>query len=64
MEIANRRILVTGGAAGLGRIFVEEFIRLGAKIAIFDCNKDSLKKLLNKKTFVKVSIVMFQATKK
>lgn len=53
MEIANRRILVTGGAAGLGRIFVEEFIRLGAKIAIFDCNKNSLKKLLNKKTFVK-----------
>ena len=52
MEIANSRILVTGGAAGLGQIFVEEFLRLGAEIAIFDYNKDNLKKLLIKKTFI------------
>jgi 3-oxoacyl-[acyl-carrier protein] reductase len=53
MEIANSRILVTGGAAGLGLIFVEGFLQLGAKVAIFDYNKDNLKKLLNKKLLIK-----------
>ena len=53
MEIANSRILVTGGAAGLGLKFAEGFLQLGAKVAIFDYKKDNLKKLSNKKALIK-----------
>ena len=53
MEIANSRILVSGGAAGLGLTFAEQFLHLGAKVAIFDYNKVNLQKLLDKKTLIK-----------
>ena len=32
------RVLVTGGASGLGLAIVEKFVSLGAKVAVFDMN--------------------------
>lgn len=36
MNLANRRILITGGARGLGRAFAEAAVRAGAEVLIAD----------------------------
>ena len=36
MNLANRQILITGGARGLGRAFAEAVIRAGAEVLIAD----------------------------
>lgn len=36
MKIAGTRILVTGGASGIGRFFVERLIERGAIVGVFD----------------------------
>ena len=36
MQLKNKRILVTGGARGLGRAFAEAAIAAGASVAIAD----------------------------
>lgn len=38
-------VLVTGGASGIGAAIVENFIRQGAKVAVFDRNLDQMAKL-------------------
>src|SRR4051812_10268509 len=40
MTLAGKRILVTGGARGLGRAFAEAALQAGAKIAIADVLAD------------------------
>jgi len=40
MELENKVCVVTGGSSGLGMAAVQEFIRAGAKVAIFDLNKE------------------------
>ena len=39
-DLQGRTAIVTGGASGLGRATVEEFIRRGAAVAIFDLNAE------------------------
>ena len=40
MNLKNRVAIVTGGASGLGRATAEAFVSTGAKVAIFDLDKD------------------------
>ena len=43
MKIENARALVTGGAQGMGRCFVEQFRDAGAKVAFCDVNAEGVK---------------------
>ena len=38
-RLDGKRILITGGASGMGRVTVENFPSLGAKVAFFDVNE-------------------------
>lgn len=40
MNLKSRVAIVTGGASGLGRATAEAFVSAGAKVAIFDLDKD------------------------
>ena len=40
MKLTDTRILVTGGASGMGRAFVEELVSAGAKVAFCDIDAD------------------------
>jgi len=40
MDINNKVAFITGGASGLGEATVRRFAKLGAKIALFDMNKE------------------------
>jgi len=53
MQIANSRVLITGGAAGLGRIFAEQLLLSEAIVAVVDCNKENLMQLVDENTEVK-----------
>jgi NAD(P)-dependent dehydrogenase (short-subunit alcohol dehydrogenase family) len=41
MELKNKVAVVTGGASGLGRATVENFVRGGGRAAIFDLNEEA-----------------------
>lgn len=41
MKIANSVAVITGGASGLGRATVEQFVAAGAKVAVFDFNEQA-----------------------
>lgn len=41
-QIANSRILITGGASGMGRLVALELARRGAELVIWDIHKESL----------------------
>ncbi len=41
MEIKNTVAIVTGGASGLGLATVRHYVSLGAKVAIFDMNREA-----------------------
>ncbi len=40
-RLDGRRIIVTGGASGMGQMMVEGFARLGAKVVSFDWNAEA-----------------------
>ena len=44
-RFVNKTVLVTGGAAGIGRATVERFVKEGAKVIIADCNIEAAQKL-------------------
>ena len=39
----GKRVLVTGGARGIGRCTAEEFARAGAELVLTDLNEDGLR---------------------
>jgi len=45
IDLLNRNAVVTGGAQGFGLAIVKRFIASGAKVAIWDKDEDSLKKI-------------------
>jgi len=47
MKLKNKVAIVTGGASGLGRATVENFVSKGCKAAIFDLNEDAGTALAN-----------------
>ncbi len=44
-RFTNKRVLVTGGASGLGKAIVSQFAQLGWKIAVVDINLDGAKQV-------------------
>ena len=48
MNFKNKVCVITGGANGIGRCIVEEFIKVGAKVAVIDTDKNSGDKLIKK----------------
>ena len=36
MDFTDKCVVVTGGAQGIGRVMVEEFIQAGARVAVID----------------------------
>jgi NAD(P)-dependent dehydrogenase (short-subunit alcohol dehydrogenase family) len=45
LRLQNRRLVVTGGASGIGRSRVEVFLREGANVAIFDIDAAGMRPL-------------------
>lgn len=45
MELKNKKIIVTGGAAGIGKELVKELLTKGAYVAALDINKEGLDNL-------------------
>ncbi len=41
MKLENTVAVITGGASGLGKATVEQFVSLGGKVAIFDVNTEA-----------------------
>lgn len=41
MQLADKHVLITGGARGLGRAFAEAAIRAGARVSIADVEKEA-----------------------
>ena len=47
MEIAGKKIVITGGGRGMGRKFAEDLSRLGAKPHVLDVLEENLNALAN-----------------
>ena len=64
-RFVNKTVLVTGGAAGIGRATVERFVKEGAKVIIADCNIEAAQKLAAslKDNEYKAEAVHFDASK-
>lgn len=56
-DLENKRVVVTGGASGIGLATAERFMEEGAKVAIFDIDKDALAKALEENTELKGVLV-------
>lgn len=41
VDLTDKRIIVTGGATGIGRASAETVARLGARVAVFDTNNEA-----------------------
>ncbi len=48
MNFKDKVCVVTGGSNGIGRCIVEEFIKVGAKVAFIDIDKEAGEQLANK----------------
>jgi len=48
MALKGRRVLVTAGAAGIGRVIAETFVKNGARVHVCDVDEKALKELKRK----------------
>jgi NAD(P)-dependent dehydrogenase (short-subunit alcohol dehydrogenase family) len=48
MKLKNKKVIITGGASGMGKATAELFCREGAQVAILDINKDEGEKTIDK----------------
>lgn len=46
-ELKGKGVVITGGASGIGFATAQRFVAEGAKVVIFDINKESLAKAIN-----------------
>lgn len=42
-DVKDKKILITGAGSGIGQLMALEFLRLGAKVIIWDINQDGMK---------------------
>lgn len=56
-SLAGKRVLITGGAQGIGRTLVQRFHDAGAMVFVIDKDKEAVVKLQNEIPSVIVSIV-------
>lgn len=47
-ELENKRVIITGGASGIGLVTAQRFADEGARVVIFDWNKEQLEEVLSK----------------
>ena len=47
-DLKGKRVVITGGASGIGLATAKRFIDEGAKVVIIDWNKEELNKVLSK----------------
>ena len=47
MKLKNKKVIITGGASGMGKATAELFCREGATVAIMDINKAEGEKTIN-----------------
>ena len=48
MKLKNKKVIITGGASGIGKATAELFCQEGAQVAILDINKIEGEKTINK----------------
>jgi NAD(P)-dependent dehydrogenase (short-subunit alcohol dehydrogenase family) len=45
-EIAGRHVLITGGASGIGRLMARQLAARGARVTVWDINRDALDRVV------------------
>lgn len=45
MEFTSKKVLITGGASGIGKIMVQKVLEKGARVAVWDINAEGLENL-------------------
>ena len=55
-NLSNRVAIVTGGAQGFGLAISERFIQSGAKVIIWDIDKEAIETAIKKNKFKKLHL--------
>lgn len=55
-KLKNKKVIITGGASGIGQATVDLFLKKGADIIIFDKNKKALEKMIETRHSLKAVI--------
>lgn len=57
-DLKDKRVVVTGGASGIGLATAQRFVKEGARVIIFDINEDALTKVLDENTDLAGGVVV------